>query len=73
MRRHPTTRSWTPEDCERLQEMVQQGVSAARSSLVLRRSVRSVKYLAKRLGTPLPDARLLKREWRTRQIENRST
>ncbi len=52
MRRHPATRSWTPEDCERLQEMVQQGVPAAQSSVVLRRSVPSVKKsLAKALGT----------------------
>jgi hypothetical protein len=68
--RHVTSRTWKPEDLQRLQELVASGVSAARAAVMFRRSIGCVKAQAKRIGTPFPDDRLLKRQRRARELES---
>jgi hypothetical protein len=62
MRRHITSRTWRAEDVQLLKTLVASGVSAARASVALKRSILSVKAKAKESGFPFPDERDLKRE-----------
>jgi hypothetical protein len=59
-----TSRTWIAEDLRRLESMVASGISAARASVALRRTVMSVKVKAKQSGFPFPDERQLQRERR---------
>ena len=59
---HVTNRTWTPQDIERLKQMVETGVSAQRASVAFRRSIVAVKSQAKKCGFPFPDERELKRK-----------
>jgi hypothetical protein len=53
-------RSWTPSQIELLLALVQQGVSAARASVVLKRPKLAVQNKARQLGRPFPDVRDVK-------------
>jgi hypothetical protein len=54
-------RPWTEDDVERLRELVTSGVSAARASIALKRSIAVTKNKARDLGVPFrPDAELRK-------------
>src|SRR4051794_3640448 len=65
--KHVTNRTWTPDDLVYLGKMADQGVSAARAAVALRRSITAVKVQAKKIGHPFPDERVLKRERRARE------
>jgi hypothetical protein len=58
----PSKMSWTEEDLARLKAMIESGASPARASVVFRRSVLSVQNQARKLGTPFPARRVVKRE-----------
>ncbi|MEH2513973.1 mRNA degradation ribonuclease J1/J2 [Nitrobacteraceae bacterium AZCC 1564] len=66
---HITNRTWTAADIERLKQLVEAGVSAARAAVIFRRSIVSVKAQAKRFGFPFPDERVLKRARKAREIQ----
>lgn len=68
MATHVTNRTWTAQDTERLQHMVETGVSAQRASVIFHRSIVAVKGQAKKCGFPFPDERELKRK-RQRQAQ----
>jgi hypothetical protein len=56
-----------PDDLNRLRDMVEDGVSASRAPVALRRWMNAVKTQAKKLGCPFPDVRVLNREGRARE------
>ncbi|MEH2511248.1 hypothetical protein V1291_002602 [Nitrobacteraceae bacterium AZCC 1564] len=58
--KHPTSRSWTPEDIEKLRHFVETGVSPARTAAHFKRSMVSVQARARQEG--FPDRRYLQRE-----------
>ena len=45
-----TSRSWTPEQCERLRQLVESGASDYRASAALKRTRTSVRQQAKNMG-----------------------
>jgi hypothetical protein len=47
---------WTPEEDERLKELVAQGVSPMRASAALKRRLAMVRARARKLGCPFPVA-----------------
>jgi len=55
-----TRRSWTPEQLELLQTLVEKGVSPARASVVLNRPKLAVQNKARQLGRPFADTREVK-------------
>jgi hypothetical protein len=48
----PLSRRWTPQEIERLLQLVAEGASAARASVALKRSLATVRTKANALGTP---------------------
>ena len=65
--KHITNRTWLLDDLARLKALSESGVSAQRAAVIFRRSITSVKAQAKRLGSPFPDERELKRERHLRE------
>jgi hypothetical protein len=55
-------RGWTNEECERLIQFVNTGASAARASVALRRTMKSVQCQARKLGKPFPTLRAARRQ-----------
>ncbi len=62
--RHPTKTSWTEEDVARLKAHVVSGGSAARASIIFKRSIMAVKQAARRAGCPFPHDYTLRRKLR---------
>jgi hypothetical protein len=67
MRKHVTSKSWSPAHIERLRELVLAGASPVRVAAYLHRSMTSVQSQAKRLGCPFPDSRPVKRARRGKE------
>lgn len=65
--KHPTSRSWTPDDIEKLRHFVETGVSPARAAAHFKRSMVSVQARARQEGFPFPDRRYLQRERRAKE------
>lgn len=55
-----TSRSWTPDQVERLEELLAAKASPARAAVVLRRSIVSVQVKARAIGKPFPNMRKLR-------------
>ncbi|MFT6671958.1 MAG: hypothetical protein ACJAVZ_003440 [Afipia broomeae] len=55
-----TSRSWTPAQIERLEELLAAKASPARAAVVLKRSIVSVQVKARALGKPFPNMRKLR-------------
>jgi hypothetical protein len=55
---------WTEWDNERLKAFVEKGASVFRAAAALRRKSHSVREQARRLGTPFPSIRDLRRKLR---------
>src|SRR4051794_22632956 len=55
-----TRQSWTPEQIQLLFSMIDNGVSAVRASVVLKRPKLAVQHKARQLGKSFPDARAVK-------------
>jgi hypothetical protein len=51
------TRPWTDEDIERMKELAAGGASLVRAAAVLKRSMISVRTMARKHGTPFPSLR----------------
>jgi hypothetical protein len=49
--------SWSDEDSQRLIELIDSGCSAARASVIFKRTVGSVQNRARKLGKPFPNRR----------------
>jgi hypothetical protein len=56
-------RPWTPEENERLKTMVENGLSALRAAAALKCSMDSVRLQARKLGTPFPTVRQVRRKF----------
>jgi hypothetical protein len=67
-----TKQTWTSEQLARLSQLVDEGASAARASVVLKRSIIAVQCKANDLGTPFPPIRKLKAERLAREILERN-
>jgi hypothetical protein len=65
--RHVTTRTWKPEDLEKLRKFVESGVSPSRAAVHLKRSVAAVKLRAMLEGFPFSDMRDVKRLQRKKE------
>ncbi len=66
--KHVTSRTWKPEDLQRLQSWSHRASPLHAPRYSLRRSIVSVKASSEApLGTPFPDDRLLKRQRRARE------
>jgi serine/threonine-protein kinase RIO1 len=59
---HITTRTWMPEDLEKLRRFVEAGVSPNRVAVHFKRSIAAVKQRAYQEGFPFPDMRDVKRQ-----------
>jgi hypothetical protein len=70
---HITTRTWRPEDLEKLRTLVESGVSPIRAAVHFKRTVVGVKAKAKQEGFPFPDMRDLKRLQRRKEAWTRET
>ena len=68
-----TNRSWTPEQVERLQRFVKEGVSPSRASVVLKRTRQSVQNKARDIGSPFPRQQTLRAQRRAREAEALAT
>ncbi len=53
----PRKTSWTPEDNERLKEMVANGVPILRAAASFKCTMSAVRVQARKLGTPFPSLR----------------
>jgi hypothetical protein len=67
-----TKRTWTSEQLARLSQLVGEGASAARASVVLKRSLIAVQCKANGLGTPFPPIRKVKAERLAREMVERN-
>jgi hypothetical protein len=67
-----TKRTWTSEQLARLSQLVGEGASAARASVVLKRSLIAVQCKANDLGTPFPPIRKVKAERLAREMVERN-
>jgi hypothetical protein len=67
-----TKRTWTSEQPARLSQLVGEGASAARASVVLKRSLIAVQCKANDLGTPFPPIRKVKAERLAREMVERN-
>ena len=56
-------RPWTDADNERLKTFVAQGVSIIRAAAALNRTTAGIRAQARKLGTPFPPTRALRRQW----------
>lgn len=57
---HPTSRSWTEADIERLRELSATGASIVRAAAALNRKTTAVAKIARRHGIPLAGTRQVK-------------
>jgi hypothetical protein len=57
----PTGDTWTEEDNERIKAFVAKGVSVFVAAAALKRNTISVRNQARRLGTPFPNLRTLRK------------
>jgi hypothetical protein len=71
--RHATTRTWKPEDLEKLRRFVESGVSPSRAAVHLKRSAAAVKLRALMEGSPFPDMRDVKRLQRSKEASTRKS
>ena len=67
-----TKQTWTSEQLARLSQLVGEGASAARASVVLKRSLIAVQCKANGLGTPFPPIRKVKAERLAREMLERN-
>jgi hypothetical protein len=67
-----TKQTWTSEQLARLSQLVGEGASAARASVVLKRSIIAVQCKAHDLGTPFPPIRKVKAERLAREMLERN-
>ncbi len=58
----PSRTSWTEEELARLRQMIESGASPARASVVFRRTLLSVQNQARKIGTPFPARRDVRRQ-----------
>jgi hypothetical protein len=58
--------SWTESECERLRQLIESGCSAARASVIFKRTISSVQNRARKIGRPFPDRREAKRTLRAK-------
>jgi hypothetical protein len=70
--RRLTKQTWTSEQLARLSQLVGEGASAARASVVLKRSIIAVQSKANGLGTPFPPIRKVKAERLAREMVERN-
>jgi hypothetical protein len=54
--------TWTEEECERLRAHIASGGSAARASVIFKRPITSLQTQARKLGTPFPDSRVVRKQ-----------
>jgi serine/threonine-protein kinase RIO1 len=71
--KHVTTRTWKPEDFEKLRKFVEAGVSPTRAAVHFKRTVVAVKARAKQEGFPFPDMRDVKRLKRSKEASARKS
>jgi hypothetical protein len=67
-----TKQTWTSEQLALLSQLVGEGASAARASVVLKRSIIAVRCKANGLGTPFPPIRKVKAERLAREMLERN-
>jgi hypothetical protein len=67
-----TKQTWTSEQLACLSQLVGEGASAARASVVLKRSIIAVQCKANGLGTPFRPIRKVKAERRAREMVERN-
>jgi GcrA cell cycle regulator len=60
---HLRKRPWTQEDDEWLRAFVAQGASAVRVAAALKRNTMSVRYQARKIGSPFPPLRIARQKW----------
>jgi hypothetical protein len=53
---------WTDEDNHRLKTLAAEGVSVARAAVTFNRSIMSVRTQARKLGTPFPPVRIVRKK-----------
>lgn len=53
--------NWTEAECERLVDLIKSGCSVARAAVIFKRSISSVQNRARKLGTPFPKLREVKK------------
>jgi len=58
--------NWSDEECQRLVQLADAGVSVARASVILRRNMKAVQTQARKLGRPFPAFHAAKRERQAR-------
>lgn len=61
--RPPRKALWTPEDNERLKEMVAKGVPVLRAAVIFKCSMDGVRVQARKLGTPFPSVREARKKY----------
>lgn len=61
--KHPTSRSWTPEQDERLRELLDAGATALRAAAALKRTIGAVQTRARNLGTRFKPKREARGAW----------
>lgn len=68
---HPTNRSWTPKQIERLKELANAGASPARIAAATKRSIMSVKMRARQVGVEIRTVRQIRARMRDAEREVR--
>jgi len=68
--RRKTSRSWTDEELEALRLHIAGGGSALRASVKFSRTLGSVQELARKLGTPFPTIREVRKRYRETDAKN---
>jgi GcrA cell cycle regulator len=63
--------SWTDEENERLKTMVAGGATAVRAAAAFRRTIVSVRTQARKIGSPFPPIRALRRKWQDAENSSR--
>lgn len=66
-----TSRSWTAEQIALLRTLVDNGVSPARASVVLKRPLLAVQSKARELGRPFADSRKIRAARLAREVSER--
>jgi hypothetical protein len=61
MPKHPTIRSWTPDQIAKLEHMIASGSSAVRAAAALKRPIASVRAKARELGKNFPKVKEFRR------------
>jgi hypothetical protein len=62
MARPPLISPWTPEQDEALLRMAAQGISALKIAAALKRNVTGVRVRARKLGSPIPGIREVRKK-----------